>query len=294
MAVGGNVVPNKGMTSSRGYIKAMGYQMNGDMSRQRTPQVEEEAARVRNQMTHLARVTTLAEVIGSIAHELNQPLSAILSNAQAAQRILPNGADVTEIREILDDIVSEGKRAGEAIHRLRQLLKKGERQHRSLNINELVTDVLKLVRSYLIKQHATTATELAQNLPALKGDSVELQQLLVNLVVNACDAMAGCNTAERRLLIRSAMENGGNEVIISVTDSGSGIPAENLDQIFEPFFTTKENGVGLGLSVCRTIIATHKGKLWATNNPDRGATFHFSLPVSSRGNAIPTGNNAAT
>jgi two-component system, LuxR family, sensor kinase FixL len=259
-------------------MTAMGDQMSGDMTKELTRQLEEEAARLRNQMMHLSRVTTLTEVIGSIAHELNQPLSAILSNAQAAQRMLPNCADLTEVREILDDIVSEGKRAGEAIHRLRQLLKKGERQHRLLNINELVTDVLKLFRSYLIKQQVTATTELAQNLPALKGDSVELQQLLVNLLVNACDAMTGRSTAERRLLISTGMENGGNEVIISVTDSGCGIPGENLEQIFEPFFTTKENGAGLGLSVCRTIIAAHKGKLRATNNPDRGATFHFSLP----------------
>ena len=262
--------------------------MSGDITKELTRQLEEEAARLRNHMTHLARVTTLAEVIGSIAHELNQPLSAILSNAHAAQRMLPNGADPTEMSEILNDIVSEGKRAGEAIHRLRQLLKKGERQHRFLNINELVTDVLKLVRSYLIKQQVTATTELAQNLPALKGDSVELQQVLVNLLVNACDAMAGCNIVERHLLIRTEMENGGNEVIVSVTDLGSGIPADNLQQIFEPFFTTKENGVGLGLSVCRTIIAAHKGKLWATNNPDLGAAFHFSLPVSMPGTATIT------
>ncbi len=275
------------MAIARGYITAMDDQMSGDMRKQLTRQLEEEAARLRNQLTHLSRVTTLAEVIGSIAHELNQPLSAILSNAQAAQRMLPNGADVTEMREILDDIVSEGKRAGEVIHRLRQLLRKGERQHRFLNINELVTDVLKLVRSYLIKQQVTATTELAQNLPALKGASVELQQLLVNLVVNACDAMTACNTAERRLLIRTGMENGGKEVIVSVTDSGSGIPGESLEQIFEPFFTTKEKGVGLGLSVCRTIIAAHKGQLWATNNPDHGATFHFSLPVTAGGRVTP-------
>lgn len=246
-------------------------------------QAEAQAARLREQMTHLSRVTTLVEVFGSIAHELNQPLSAILSNAQAAQRMLINGADVNEMREILKDIVTEDKRAGEVIHRLRHWLRKGEGQQRSLNINELIEDVLKLVRSYLMKQQVTATTNFAQNLPAVTGDSAELQQLLVNLVVNACDAMTSCDTGERHLLIRTEAPDGSAEVIVSVTDSGSGIRKEDLERIFEPFVTTKKNGVGLGLSVCRSIIAAHGQKLWATNNPDRGATFHFILPVSARG-----------
>ena len=274
--------------AERGHVEVNGngraVRMRGasvDITKRR--KTEEQLARYRDQMTHLSRVTTLVEVFGSIAHELNQPLSAILSNAQAAQRILANGADVTEMRDILNDIVSEDKRAGEVIHRLREWLKKGERQQRFLNINELVKNVLKLVGSYLIKQQVTATTEFARNLPAVRGDSVELQQLLVNLVVNACEAMTSCNPAERRLLIRTGMENGSNEVIVSVTDWGSGIPEESLEQIFEPFFTKKEEGIGLGLSVCRTIMAAHRGQLWATNNPDRGATFHFSLPVSTAG-----------
>jgi PAS domain S-box len=242
-------------------------------------QAELEAARHRNEMAHLSRVTTLGELSGSLAHELNRPLGAILSNAQAAQRMLANGGvDVAEFREILNDIVSENKRAAEVIRRLRLWLQKGEVQHQSLRINKVVRDVLKLIRTDLISQNVSVDTELARNLPTITGDPVQLQQVLVNLVVNACDAMAHCDTRERRLRIRTGLENGGDAVIVSVTDRGGGIQVKEVEQMFEPFFTTKAKGMGLGLSVCRTIIAAHRGKLWATNNAERGATFHFILP----------------
>ena len=243
-------------------------------------QAELEAARQRNELAHLSRVAILGELSGSLAHELNLPLTAILSNAQAAQRLLAHGdADLAEVCEILNDIVSEDKRAGEVIRRLRLLLKKGEVQQHSLGINEVVQDVLKLIRSDLVNQNVTVDIELAQNLPTVTGDPVQLQQVLLNLVVNACDAMTDCDTPERRLLVRTGMENGSSAVCVSVTDRGGSIPEEKMDQVFEPFFTTKAEGMGLGLSVCRTIIAAHRGKIWATNNPDCGATFHFSLPI---------------
>jgi PAS domain S-box-containing protein len=240
---------------------------------------ELEAARHRNEMAHLSRVTTAGELSGSLAHELNRPLGAILSNAQAAQRMLANGGvDVAEFREILNDIVSEDKRAAEIIRRLRLWLQKGEVQQHSLRINKVVRDVLKLIRTDLISQNVSVDTELERDLPTVTGDPVQLQQVLVNLVVNACDAMADCDTPERRLRIRTGIENGGDAVIVSVTDCGGGIQVKEVEQIFEPFFTTKAKGMGLGLSVCRTIIAAHRGKLWATNNAERGATFHFTLP----------------
>ena len=240
---------------------------------------ELEAARHRNEMAHLSRVTTVGELSGSLAHELNRPLGAILSNAQAAQRMLANGGvDIAEFREILNDIVSEDKRAAEVIRRLRLWLQKGEVQQHSLRINKVVRDVLKLIRTDLISQNVSVDTELARDLPTVTGDPVQLQQVLVNLVVNACDAMADCDTPERRLRIRTGIENGGDAVIVSVTDCGGGIQVKEVEQIFEPFFTTKAKGMGLGLSVCRTIIAAHRGKLWATNNAERGATFHFTLP----------------
>jgi two-component system, LuxR family, sensor kinase FixL len=245
-------------------------------------QAEEQAERQRNEMAHLSRVTMLGELSGSIAHELNLPLSAILTNAQTAQRILrSDGADLGEVREILQEIVSEDRRASDAIRRLRLWLTKREVQQHSLRINKVVRDVLKLIRSDLVNQKVEVETELTPNLPAVIGDPIQLQQILLNLVVNACDAMASCPTSERRLIIRTGIENGSRAITVSITDQGHGIPEKNMEHVFEPFFTTKEKGMGLGLSVCRTIIAAHRGTLWATNNSERGATFHFRLPMTA-------------
>ncbi len=242
-------------------------------------QAELEAARQRHDLAHLARVTTLGERSSSLAHELTHPIIAMLINAQAAQRFLDSDdVDLKEVREILNDIATEDQRAGEVIHRLRSLLKKGEPQkHCDVNPNEVVQDVLKLVRNDLINQNVTADTDLAQNLPSIIGDRVQLQQVLLNLVLNACEAMADCASSERQLLIASKLEK--SAVQVSVTDRGVGIPEKKLEQVFERFFTTKKEGMGLGLSICRSIIDAHEGKIWATNNADCGATFYFSLPI---------------
>jgi PAS domain S-box-containing protein len=242
---------------------------------------ELEAARQRHELTHLARVTSLGELSSSLAHELTHPLTAILSNAQAAQRFLANDdVDLNELREILNDIVAEDQRAGEVIHRLRSLLKKGEPQRHcdDVDVNEVARDVLKLMRNDLINHNVTVDTDLAQNLPAIRADRVQLQQVVLNLLLNACEAMTASDASERQLLITSKLENGA--VRMSVTDRGGGIPEEKLEQVFERFFTTKKEGMGLGLSICRSIINEHEGKIWATKNADCGATFHFSLPIN--------------
>ena len=243
-------------------------------------QAELEAARQRHDLAHLSRVTTLGELSSSLAHELTHPLTAILSNAQAAQRFLArDDADLDEVREILNDIVTQDQRAGEVIHGLRLLLKKGEprAQCDEVDLNEVIRDVVKLMHGDLINRNVTVDTDLAQNLPAVTGDRVQLQQVLLNLALNGCDAMAHHDSSERRLLIASQSENGA--VRVSVTDRGSGIPEEKMEKVFERFFTTKKEGMGLGLSVCRTIINAHRGKIWATNNGGCGATFHFCLPI---------------
>ena len=247
-------------------------------------QAELEVQQQRGELAHLSRVTMLGELSGSLAHELNQPLTAILSNAQAAQRFLAHdNADLNEVRDILADIVAEDKRAGEVIRRLRLLLKKGEVQHQPFDLNEAVREVLKLVRSDLVNQGVAVHTELAPALPAVNADRVQLQQVLLNLVMNACDAMAGGPAGDHKLIIRTGLA--GNEGIrVSVADRGVGLAPDNLEKVFEPFFTTKVQGMGLGLSVCRTIITAHGGKLWAANNPERGATFHFTLPASTEAN----------
>ncbi len=250
---------------------------------------ELEVARQRHDLAHLARVTALGELSSSLAHELTHPLTAILSNAQAAQRFLADDdVDLDEVREILNDIVTQDQRAGEVIHGLRLMLKKGELQEHcdDVDLNEVIRDVVNLMRSDLINRNVTVDTDLAQNLPAITGDRVQLQQVLLNLSLNGCEAMADYNSSERRLLIASQWENGA--VRVSVADRGSGIPEEKMQQVFERFFTTKKEGMGLGLSVCRTIIDAHRGKIWATNNTGCGATFHFSLPIVGAGKEAVT------
>jgi C4-dicarboxylate-specific signal transduction histidine kinase len=178
--------------------------------------------------------------------------------------------------------VAEDKRAAEVIRHVRLLFRKGEvGQHfGNLDINEVVQDVLKLMRNDLANQGVTVQTELAENLPAVQGDGVQLQQVLLNLMLNGCEAMIDCDSSERQLVITSGMENGA--VHVSVTDRGRSIPEETMERVFEPFFTTKADGMGLGLSVCRTIIEAHRGNICVRNNAEGGATFHFSLPARSQ------------
>ena len=246
---------------------------------------ESELAAQRNELAHLARVAMLGELSGSLAHELNQPLTAILANAQAAQRFLARSdVDLDEVREILQDIVSDDKRAGEVISGLRLLLKKGPTVQQSVDMNQTVNEVLRLVRSDLLNTGVIVNTDLTTGLPPVHADRVQLQQVLINLIVNACEAMSSVADTGRQLIVRTAMTVNG-EIGVSVSDMGPGISPQNLTRLFDPFFTTKQHGLGLGLAVCRTIMDAQGGKLWADNNTTRGATFHFTLPAASRENA---------
>jgi PAS domain S-box-containing protein len=245
---------------------------------------EVEGLQHREELAHLSRVTMLGELSGSLAHELNQPLTAILSNAQAAQRFLEHDSvDLDELRDILTDIVGQDIRAGEVIHRLRLLLKKGEVDQQPLDVNNTVQEVLKLIHGDLVNHSVTMHTQLAPALPTVKGDRVQLQQVLLNLVMNASDAMNSNSSTDRQMIVCTGLSDG-EGVRFSVSDCGSGIAPDEFEQVFEPFFTTKPHGLGLGLSVCRTIISAHGGKLWAANNPKRGVTFHFTVPVSNGAN----------
>lgn len=240
---------------------------------------ELEAARQRDEMAHLARVAMLGELSGSLAHELNQPLAAILSNAQAAQRFLARDPpELERVTEILADIVKSDKRAGAVITRLRSMLRKEEAQHQPVDMNEVVQEVLALMRSDLLNRQVNVRTELAPRLPAVAGDRVQLQQVLLNLLINGCDAMAASNGA-RDIVVRSEAEPG-RKVKVSVADTGTGIRPEDLERIFEPFVTTKAQGMGLGLAICRSIVRAHNGRLWASNNPDGGASVSIELPVN--------------
>ena len=240
--------------------------------------VERMTARQRDELAHLSRVAMLGELSGSLAHELNQPLTAILSNAQAAQRFLAQSPPrVDKLAEILTDIVKSDQRAGAVIQRLRSMLRKEDAQRVPLDINEVIEDSLRLMRSDFLNRHVTVSTDLAEELPAVSGDRNQLQQVLLNLVINGCDAMDGQET-DRRLMVRTQATAHG-DVEVCVADRGAGIPEANLERIFEPFVTTKATGMGLGLAICRSIVEAHGGRLWATNNADRGATLHCELPA---------------
>ena len=242
--------------------------------------LEIEARNQRDELTHLSRVSSLGLLSGSLAHEINQPLGIILANAQAAQRMLRSESpDLPELRDILDDIVGEDLRAGEAIKRLRALLKRGQTQLLPVNINEIVKDILRLTQSDLIRQGVSVSMDLDPTLPATSGDYVQLQQVVLNLILNACDAMAENPEKARPLHLSTQHLNG--SVRLSVQDHGCGLPVDLEERIFQPFFTTKEQGLGIGLSISRSIIAAHHGQLWAERNPDHGTTFHLELRVDS-------------
>jgi two-component system, LuxR family, sensor kinase FixL len=242
-----------------------------------------EANEQRLQLTHLSRVAMLGELSGGIAHELNQPLTAILSNAQAAQHFIAGKGelDKVELAEILKDIITADQRAGAVIHRLRALFKQGETQLQPLDPNDLVREVLGIAHGDLITRSVEAITDLAAALPQVQGDRVQLEQVMLNLVMNACDAMNTMVAGNRRLQIRTRAVDG--SVRISITDLGTGFRVEDYEKLFQPFYTTKPQGLGLGLSISRSIITAHGGTLWGSSGPDQGATFHISLPVLDLG-----------
>ena len=240
--------------------------------------IERELAVQRDELAHLSRVILLAELSGSLAHELNQPLTAILSNAQAGVRFLAHSPpNLGEVRDSLVNIVENDKRAGEVIRRLRAMLRKDRADHRHLDINDVVLDVLRIIRSDLLNRKVDIKLELMPNLPAIEGDRVQLQQVLLNLVMNAADAMEDIDEGGEITVRTQSTDSGGVEV--SVVDIGRGIPEGDLERIFSPFVTSKTSGIGLGLSVCTSIIQTHRGTIWATHNGARGAALHFKLPA---------------
>ena len=250
------------------------FGVSADITRRK--QAELDLQKQRNELIHLSRITMLGELSGTLAHELNQPLAAILSNAEVALGFLAqDGTALDKVREILEDIIEDDIRAGEVIQRFRLLLRKNEVQHQSLNLNEVVQEVLKLVRNDLASRNIAVKTGLSSKLPVVIGDRVLLQQVLLNLILNGCDAMA--DAEQRRLHIKTQWH--GNAVQVSVVDQGRGIAPDDMARLFEPFFSTKPQGMGLGLPICRTILNAHNGQIWAVNNTDCGASFYFTLPA---------------
>ncbi|HET8974346.1 MAG TPA: MASE1 domain-containing protein [Pseudolabrys sp.] len=239
---------------------------------------EAEADMHRQEIAHLMRVSMLGELSGGLAHELTQPLTAILSNAQAGKMLLAKGnKSLSEIGNILDDIISEDERAGEVIHRLRGMLKKGDIKHESIDMNELIASTLRLLHSELIDRRMSVTFENAADLPLTRGDPVQLQQTLLNLLMNAMDAADNVPPARRVISISTATTDDGG-VEVHIYDRGTGLPPSREQEVFQPFFTTKKRGLGLGLSICTSIIKLHGGTLSLQNNVREGASAVFRLP----------------
>ena len=218
----------------------------------------------------------------SLAHELNQPLSAIITNANAGMRSIDKGKEDPEIlRDILVDVVADGHRAHEIIQDVRNTIKKGDAIRRRIDLNELVTKVAHVVRPDAVAYSCELETSLAKDLPLIEGDPVQIQQVLVNLVSNALDAMRQTPLGRRKVEISTA-GNGDNEVRLSVRDHGTGIRTEVHERLFDRFFTTKEQGLGMGLAIVRSIVESHGGDIQAENVADGGACFYFTLPVKKK------------
>jgi two-component system sensor kinase FixL len=237
-----------------------------------------ELHRNRQELAHLTRVSTLGELAGSLAHELNQPLTAILSNVQAAQRFLAaDPIDLAEVREILQDVVQDNCRASEVIRRIRAFVKKDDLELLPLDLAGVLRDVVLLVHSDAIVRGIRVTLDIRGDLPMVRGDKVQLQQVMLNLLLNAFDAMNDCPVDDRVVEVVVKRDRGGT-IRIAVRDRGHGLTVDKLDKIFKPFFTSKPQGLGLGLSISRSIVDMHGGRLWAEDNTDRGATFYVSLP----------------
>jgi PAS domain S-box-containing protein len=240
---------------------------------------EETLRRAQADVARGARVAVMGQLLASISHEINQPLSAIVTNANAALRWLARGpVNHEELCEVLQDVVADGNRASAVIHRLRGLLQNSPVQSRPLDVNDVVREVVAIVRGELIRHRVSLRTDLADDLPPGQADRVQLQQVILNLIVNGVEAMTEVDEKARQLTVRSGTDVSGC-VLIAVSDVGVGLDSPDAARIFEPFYTTKPNGIGMGLSICRSIVESHGGRLWAVRNVDRGMTFQFTLPA---------------
>lgn len=233
-------------------------------------------------LAHVQRLAIIGELTAAIAHELKQPLSAIMSNADAAGTLLDTAnPPLAEIREIVSDIRRADLRADQVLNHLRDFLRKREVLMQPLDLNDTIAEVLPLVLGDARKRQVQIRTEFASDLPHVFGNQTQLQQVLINLVVNGMDAMANTPEAKRRLVVRTSRPNGDARVEVAVTDHGSGIPSGSMQHLFQSFFTTRAEGMGLGLSIARSIVESHGGRIWADNNPEGGATFHFTVQTAS-------------
>jgi C4-dicarboxylate-specific signal transduction histidine kinase len=238
---------------------------------------------MQTEVAHANRVATMGQLTASIAHEVNQPIAAAVTNAQAALRWLAaRPPDLEEVRQALGDIVKDVNRAGDVIGRIRDLVKKAPPRKERVDINEVIREVIEVTHGEAVKNGASVETALGEGLPLIEGDRVQLQQVVLNLIVNAVQAMGTVAEGPRELFITTARAEP-DGVLVAVKDSGPGLAPASLERLFDPFYTTKPEGLGMGLSICRSIIEAHGGRLWVTANQPRGAIFSFTAPAHADG-----------
>jgi signal transduction histidine kinase len=244
-------------------------------------QAEQETLRLRQDIAHVGRVSVMGQLASALAHEINQPLGAILRNAEAAALFMQDPSpDLAEISAILEDIRKDDQRAGAVIDRMRALLRRQDVEMKALDVPQMLDDVAALLRPDAAARHIALEIDVPPDLPQLKGDRVQLQQVLLNLILNGMDAL-GTTVGNGRKVAVTARREGRDLLAFSVADTGTGISAAQIDRVFDPFFTTKTTGIGMGLSISRSIVEAHGGRLWAENNAQYGATFRFTLPVAA-------------
>jgi PAS domain S-box-containing protein len=243
-------------------------------------EIEQRYSLVQMELAHVTRVTTLGEMSASIAHEINQPLAAIVTNAEATLRLLSHDVpDIQDARAGIADVIKDAHRAGKVIRRIRDFSKKAHPQMmQQLDINEVVEEAVKLVRHEALRHGITIRFEFASGLPPVRGDRIQLQQVIVNLAVNGMEAMTSVQDCARVLIVRTQRDQS-DRILVAVADAGVGVEPENLNRVFDAFHTTKPGGLGMGLAICRSIIEAHTGRLWADANVPRGAIFRFTVPA---------------
>jgi C4-dicarboxylate-specific signal transduction histidine kinase len=256
-----------------------------DVTERRRADAERETLRqAQADLAHVARVTTMGELTASLAHEINQPITGAITNAVAALSWMgAHPPNLEEVRQALGRIVKDGNRASEVIGRIRALVEKAPPRKDSLEINAAILEVIALTRGEVVKHRVSLQSELAVGLPPIQGDRVQLQQVILNLFINAVEAMSGVEGGPRQLRISTGMAE--PDVLVTVQDSGPGLDPTGLERLFEAFYTTKATGLGMGLSICRSIILAHGGRLWATASVPRGASFQFTLPAHPGGHS---------
>jgi C4-dicarboxylate-specific signal transduction histidine kinase len=238
------------------------------------------------ELAHVNRVTTMGQLSASIAHEVNQPIAATVTNAQAAQRWLrAQPPDLDEVRASLGRIVEDGKRAGNVISGIRALIHKVPSRKDWFDLNEAILEMLVLTRSEALRHGISLQTRLAPRLPMVQGDRTQLQQVILNLILNAIEAMGDLDDGTRELWISTETEASGG-VLVTVRDSGPGLDPADVERVFQAFYTTKPKGMGMGLAICRSMVEAHGGRMWASANESRGAVFQFTLPLE-RDESVP-------